>query len=200
MSELLNSINWIDITFIILFLGMIYKGARTGVGSQLLSLAGWVVLLFCSINYYQELSTAIFGFLLQRLSRPFSFFAISVVILFLIKTFERLFHVISGDGVAFIERIGGVIIAAIRAFILFGIVGLFMLLIPLNSANKLVEESRFAMPVIDFDLRIYSWLTGRLDFVENRDKDAVLKEFLTPPVEKKKEKEKMVKNETQDAV
>ena len=196
MPAVINNINWLDITFIVIFLGMIYKGSRTGVGSQLLSLAGWVALVFCAINYYSFLSTAIFGFLLQRWSRPFSFFAISAVILFAIKTIERIFHVISGDDVAFIERMGGVIIAAIRAFIFFGVIGLFILLVPMEASNKVINESRFAMPVIDFDLRIYSWLTERLDFTEKRSKSAVLKQFSTPPVEKKKG----IKNETKDAV
>ena len=78
--ELIKDINWLDILFVILLLGMIYKGARTGVGGQLLSLAGWCLLLFTSITYYNIVSTAIFGFLLQKWAKPITFFAIALII------------------------------------------------------------------------------------------------------------------------
>jgi uncharacterized membrane protein required for colicin V production len=66
LPDILNQINWIDIFFLILLLGMVYKGLKTGVGGQVIALIGWFVLVFMSLKYYSVVSEALFGFLLQK--------------------------------------------------------------------------------------------------------------------------------------
>ena len=117
MSAALTDINWLDILFVILLLGMVYKGLRTGVGSQLLSLAGWFVLLFVSIGYYKVLSEAIFGSVLQKWAKPVSFFVISAGIFTVVKILERAFNVITSEEHAAIERVGGALVEIGRAHV-----------------------------------------------------------------------------------
>lgn len=180
VPAILNEINWLDIVFVILFLGMVYKGARTGVGSQILSLAGWFVLLFVSIGYYSFLSEAIFGFMLQAWAKPVSFFVISAAMFTVIKFLERVFNVISGEEIASIEKIGGVLVAALRASIFCGIIAILLLLVPLEYTRiSVTEGSKTAMFFVDLDSRIYSWMTSVTGLPKKADKDDVINGFLT---------------------
>ncbi|MEA3488963.1 MAG: CvpA family protein [Candidatus Omnitrophota bacterium] len=185
MPEILKSFNWLDILFVILLLGMIYKGSRTGVGGQILSLVGWFVLLFISIGYYRLLSEAIFGFLLQKWAKPVSFFLISVIIFTVIKFLERVFNVISDGELAIIERIGGALVASLRACLLFGVIGILLLLIPIDYARITVtEKSRTGMFFVDIDAQIYSWISDVTGVPAKRTKDELLNEFLATEKEK----------------
>ena len=181
MPDILKQVNWIDILYVILFLGMIYKGIRTGVGGQILSLVGWFILVFLSIGYYDFLSRGLFGFLLQDWARPLSFFIISVVIFIAIKFVERLFHVVPGEEVAAIEKIGGALVSAIRASMLFGIIGIFILLLPVDYARtSALEGSKACMFFVEFDAQIYSWMTNITGISGKKDKDEVIDGILYP--------------------
>lgn len=183
MPDVIKQVNWIDILYVILFLGMVYKGIRTGVGGQILSLIGWFMLTFLSIGYYDFLSRGLFGFLLQDWARPLSFFIISALIFIVIKFIERLFHVISGEEVAAIEKIGGALVAAIRASILFGIIGIFILLLPLDYAKEAATGgSKSCMFFVEFDAQIYSWMTN-ITGIDKKDKDEVIDGILYPESE-----------------
>ena len=190
MPEILNSINWIDIIFVILFLGMVYKGTRTGVGGQILSLIGWIVLIFVSIRYYTFVSEAFFGFLLQQWAKPLSFFAIGVSVFVLIKFVERIFSVVSGSELAALEKLGGAVVAAIRAFVFFGAIGIFILLIPLDYARySAMDASRSCMFFVGFDASIYSMITDIIGIDDQKKtKDDVISEILsvTEPEKDKK--------------
>jgi len=184
----LTNINWLDILFIILLLGMVYKGLRTGVGGQLLSLVGWFILIFVSIGYYSFLSEAIFGFLLQKWAKPVSFFVISAALFTVIKILERVFNIIVGEELALIERIGGALVASLRAFIFFGIIGIMLLLVPLDYVRQsAVEGSRTCMFFVGLDAQIYSWMTGIVGISEQKTKDEVVEGILVATEQSVKE-------------
>jgi len=190
LPEIFTEFNWIDVLFIILLTGMVYKGAKTGVSGQLLSFFGWVLILFVSIEYYCFLSEAIFGFLLQRWSKPISFLLISVIIFVSVKVLERVLNIISGDEVASIERVGGVLLAFVRAFILFGLIGIQLLLIPVDKVRlSATEGSKTCMFFVHMDVQIYSWIKGmiklsssdgdeREDNGKSVDTDSTIKQFM----------------------
>ena len=159
MPDILQSINWLDIIFIILLLGMVYKGIQTGVGGQIFSLLGYVILLFVSIGYYKFASEAIFGFLLQDWAKPISFLGISVLIFVVTKFVERIFNITKGEDLAGIEKIGGVLVAAFRAVILCGAIGIFFLLTPISYLqNSASVGSMTSMYFVKADISTYSWL------------------------------------------
>ena len=179
MPETLNNFNWIDVVFVILLLGMLYKGAKVGVGGQVLSLAGGLFLVFAAVGYYAFLSEAIFGFMLQKWAKPLSFFIIGALIFIMTKLLERVFSIIAGEEVAVIERIGGVIVAGIRAVVLFGLLGMLFLLVPIDSVNAAASEgSETCMFFVNADAQIYSWMSGIAGGSGKKTKDEIVREFL----------------------
>jgi uncharacterized membrane protein required for colicin V production len=181
LPDIITEVNWIDIIYVILFLGIVYKGTRTGVGGQLLSLAGWIVLLFVSIKYYSLVSEALFGFLLQSWAKPLSFLIIGVVGFVLIKFLERVFSVVAGSELSSFERIGGALVAVVRAFVFFGAIGIFLLLVPVDIArDSVIYGSKSGMFFVEFDAGIYSMITEVTgDADSKRSKDDVIKEILS---------------------
>ena len=173
LPDIITDVNWIDIIYVILFLGIVYKGTRTGVGGQLLSLAGWIVLIFVSIRYYALVSEALFGFLLQSWAKPLSFLIMGVLVFVLIKFLERVFSVVTGSELSSFERIGGALVAAVRAFVFFGAIAIFMLLIPLEIArDSVIYGSKTSMFFVGFDAGIYSMIsevTGADGHKKSRD-------------------------------
>ncbi|MGB2630740.1 MAG: CvpA family protein [Candidatus Omnitrophota bacterium] len=181
MSTLIQNINWLDIVFIILLLGMGYKGASIGVGGQILSLVGWVLLLFTSLTFYTKLSTDIFGFLTQDWARPVSFVIIAGTIFVIIKVLEKISGMISGEDLAPIEKFGGIVIASVRACLFFGVIGIMFLLMPLDFTRTAVVEGSFSgMFFVNLDAKIYSTMTGRLGLTEKQTGKGVVKTILSP--------------------
>jgi len=180
LPEILQSINWIDIVFVILLLGMVYKGTRTGVGGQILSLCGMFVLIFLSIRYYKIISEALFGFLLQDWARPVSFFVIAALVFVAVKFLERVFNVLNAEELASIEKIGGAIIAGCRALMLFGAIGILLLLIPINYIQESAAEGSWScMFFVKADVRIYDWIS-KVSGLEKEDQtDEILTQILT---------------------
>lgn len=180
LPAILQDINWLDVLFVILLLGMVYKGSGVGVGGQILSLIGWFALIFVPIRYYSLLSEAIFGFLLQRWAKPLSFLLIVIVIFTIIKVLERISSIVSGEELALIERAGGVLVATLRAITLFGIIGMQLLLVPIDSVHLWVtQDSKTCMFFVNLDANVYSWMTGIIGKPEKkREKDEIVREFL----------------------
>jgi len=159
LLEILKEINWIDIFFLILLLIMVYKGTRTGVGGQILSFIACFALIFASIGYYVLLSEAIFGFMLQRWAKPISFFGICVSIFIITKILERILSIAREGEFGTIEKVGGAFVAALRAFALFGLIGMFLLLIPSGYMHTAVtKDSKTCMFFINMDASIYGWM------------------------------------------
>ena len=180
MSTFIQGLNWLDVVFVILLLGMIYKGVRTGVGGQILSLVGWLLLLFASLSYYNIVSKAIFGFLLQRWSKPVSFFAIAALIFIIIKIVERVVSTASEGEAASLEKIGGAAVACLRAVLLFGLIGMLLLLIPIDFTRvSVIKKSRTGMFFVNADAKIYSLMTGYFGLSRKRTKNEIVKELLS---------------------
>lgn len=179
MPDILHNINWVDIVFVILLLGMVYKGARTGVGGQLLSLCGMFALIFLSIGYYKFISEAIFGSLLQDWAKPISFFAISALVFVAIKVLERVFSVLHAEELASIEKIGGALISLFRAIMLFGAIGILLLLIPVNYVQtSALEGSWSCMFFVKADVKIYSWIAKVSGLAKEDQTDEILTQLL----------------------
>ena len=179
MPDILHNINWLDIIFVILLLGMVYKGTRTGVGGQVLSVAGYLILLFISIGYYKITSEAIFGFLLQAWAKPISFLGISMVILVMTKFLERIFSVISGEELAGIEKIGGALVSVFRAAILCGAIGIFLLLTPIDYLQTAaLTGSKTCMFFVKTDIDIYTWLAKVTGLNKEAKSDDILEQIL----------------------
>jgi uncharacterized membrane protein required for colicin V production len=180
LPAILNGINWIDIIFIILFIGMGYKGSRVGVGSQIFTLAGWVLILFVSIAYYGDMARIIFAFLSPQWAKPVSFLVIAATIFTVIKLIERLFVVPEAEGLAPIERIGGVLTSAIKAFLFFGVVGVLLLMVPSPEIHKAASvKSKTCMFFVSMDVKIYDWVASTVGMSGAKKHDQVMEDLLS---------------------
>ncbi len=179
MSTIFSGVNWLDVLFLTILLGMIYKGSRTGVGSQFLSLAWLLILVYVSICYYDTLAAKIFGFMAQNWARPIAFFVIFFVFILVIKFFEMIFNVSNVENLAPIERIGGAVIASLRAFLLLGLVSTQLLLLPGSFLRDSVAKgSKTGMMLVNLDVGIYCWMSSHLKFVKVKKRTEIIEEIL----------------------
>lgn len=154
---MLEQFVWLDVFFIILLLGTVYKGSQMGVGAQMLSLAGYLFLLYVVMGHYIMVSEALFGFLLQNWAKPFSFVILTITVFFFIKVIQRLFSATGQEQMAVIERAGGMLVALFRSGILIGIISTALLLVPSERVNALAAEaSFFSRHFVSMNLKVYS--------------------------------------------
>ena len=154
---------------------MVYKGLRTGVGGQMISLAGTVVLVYVSISFYTYISNALFGFLLQKWAKPVSFFIISMVVFTITKLLERLLSAVDGEGLAAIEKIGGILVSSVRAFLIFGVIGICLLQVPVDFISTAVKDgSKTAMMFVKLDMKIYRVVSDLIGTPSEKEQDKIL--------------------------
>lgn len=180
MPEIFQNINWIDVLFVILLMGICYKGSRVGVGGQIIALTCWFVLIFVAIGYYREISEVLFGFLLQKWARPLSFFCISVIFYILIKVLEKTFNISGTEELSPIERILGGGIALLRGFMFCGAVSILIVISPFYSIrDKVVQESKTGMFFLEMDVDIYSKIAKGVGIAKEDRKEDEMNEILT---------------------
>ena len=179
LPTILRELIWVDLFFLILLLGMIYKGVRSGVAGQIVPLVGTFVLIFISIGYYKSSSEAFFGSMLQDWAKPVSFFLICSLVLFVFKIIDKLFNFKSSDDMAIIERIAGIAIAVVRTVILGGAVSLFLFLVPIEMINNAVKvESKAALRLATIDIDIYCVMSELVNKNIMSEKDIINREFI----------------------
>ncbi|MFH1846163.1 MAG: CvpA family protein [Candidatus Omnitrophota bacterium] len=179
MPDIIQEANWIDIFFVILLLGMVYKGLQSGVGNQILSLIGYFILLFFSIGYYELVSNAIFGFLLQKWTRPVAFILIAAIVFIATKLLQRIFSIMSSEQLAPLDRIGGAVLAGVRSCLVCGIIGIFFLLTPIEPLRgSIIHGSKTGMYFVDMDIKLYSWMIESLGMNTKEDADALVNKMI----------------------
>lgn len=182
MPEILQQLNWVDYLFVILLLGILYEGLRWGVSGQVLSLAGWIGMLFVSVTYYSRVSESIFGSNLQKWALPISFFLIAAGIFIGVLLVDRAIKAKKEGEISFTDRIAGAGVGALKALILFGVITMQILLVPSDTAHSAVTKgSKSAMFFLNANAEIYSWMTGKFDITRKRDREDIVNEFLSPP-------------------
>lgn len=162
MSDILRNINWLDIVFIILLSGMVYKGSKIGVSGQLVSLIGLLTILYTSLTFYSVLSGSVFGFLLSKWAKPISFFVISAALSMIVKILRRVIRLTGDDELSAIESFGGIVVASFRAVIFFGLISTQLILTPIGFLNTSVSDgSKSAMFFIKRNVDIYCLMKFR---------------------------------------
>jgi uncharacterized membrane protein required for colicin V production len=168
LADYISSINWLDILYLVIMLGMVYQGSRAGVGNQLLSLAWIFIVIFLSIGFYVSFANNAFGFMKQCYARPIAFCIIAGMLFLLTMFLEKIFQADTVEALSPFERILGSVIAGIRACLIFGVISIFLLLLPFGSLRKAVSvESNSAMFFTTLDVNIYCWLSDKLDIAKD---------------------------------
>lgn len=179
MPQILQETNWVDVVFVVVLVWMTYKGARTGVGGQIFSIIGNVALVFVTIAYYAFFPEAIFGFLLQKWTKPAAFFVIAMGVFLSTKALERVFNISGREDLAPVDRLCGAFMALLRGSMLCGVIGLLLLLVPIDTMRAAVtQESKSGMFFVNVDAQIYSWITELQPEDNRKKKDEVVNDFL----------------------
>jgi len=172
LPELLKQINWVDALFIVIFLGTVLRGAKTGVGSQLLALAGWVAIMYVSVRYHPLVSEAIFGFMLQGWAKPLSFFAVAAAGFVVQKLVERIFSAVLASELSIFEKLGGAVVAGVKAVVLCGMIVFFLLLVPVDyMVESVMEGSKSSLRLLEVDAVLYRAIDGLLLPEEGKESD-----------------------------
>jgi len=107
-----------------------------------------------------------------------------LVLLGLIKILEKGFNIQHAENLAPIERIGGAVVSIMRVFLIFGIIGMQLLLIPVGGLHdSILKGSKTAMFFVRIDADIYSLTTRYVDFVEDLTAEEVIAIFSKPEKE-----------------
>jgi len=160
---------------------MLYKGSKTGVVYQFVSLLGWIGILFVSLeNYSRVCNGGIIVLFLNNWAKPLSFFSISLGCIFLFKILEKFLKIFVDDkeNISKLEKLVAMFLSFLKACVFFGMVSILCLLMPVRSVNNsVISTSKFAMFFVNFDVQIYSWITFFTNKKGAKDKDDVIHSF-----------------------
>ena len=163
LSSYLNSISWPDVVFVAIVIITVFNGFRAGVGVQILSLLLWIACAYAAIGYYPFVASKISGLGMDEWAKAISFFAICAASVLILRMVNLILKTENAPALAPIERLGGVVIASLRACLLVGIIGIQLLLIPIDTVRSVVrEESKTGMFFVRFDTSVYYWINERL--------------------------------------
>ena len=167
MADLFSGINWLDVSFSIILLTIVFKGYRIGVSGQLIPLAWCVLLIFTTFGYFSSLASNLPSFISPEWGRAVSFFAILAAMYLLIKIAGKVLKIekIEGD-ISLIEKAGGIFMAAMRAFLIFGVLGMQLLILPVENLNDSVTMgSKTGALFVAIDANIYRWIAEKASFM-----------------------------------
>jgi len=90
-----------------------------------------------------------------------------------------MFNVIHGEELAPIEKVGGAILASLRAGMFFGVIGILLLLAPVDYLQtSVMERSKTCMFFVNMDVAIYSKMTNLFGVPKKVTKEEVLRDML----------------------
>ncbi len=181
LPTILKNISWVDILFLILLLEMIYKGSRVGIGSQLISFTSLVITLFVCITYYGATANEYFGTWLDTAAKAVAFFVIAFSIFIVSKVVDRMISIRGAGELATLERVVGAGAAVLRAFLLFGLISIQLLLLPAESVrNLVVNKTKSCVYFVEFDTKIYLMMSKILRRPPEKEKKELINAYLVP--------------------
>lgn len=179
MADLFSGISWLDVSFSLILLVIIFKGYRLGVGSQIIPLIWCFLLIFATFGYFSALASRLPSLLTPEWARAFSFFVILAAMYLVIKVAGRALKIEKIEGnISIIEKTGGIFMAAVRAFLIFGVLGTQLLLLPVESLRSSVTEfSKTGALFVAIDLGIYRWIAEKAGFMSPGDPEEITQYF-----------------------
>ncbi len=161
MSEILSSINWVDIFILILLLRIGYVSSNIGVGKQLIPFLVTFFAFIISLRVYDDAAR----FLYDRFSFPveFSRFFVYLVILVIYFVICRvMWNILSifsrsdGASVSGVEKAGGAFIGIARALGIICMAVILFALTPVKFVESSVAGSFSGTFVLETASKIYS--------------------------------------------
>ena len=166
--ELPVSINWIDITIIIILIIALVQGIRTGLIRSIFNVAGVAAGIFLAMMYYAPLGSFILDYigLPQIAVEVFSFIVIFSVTAVLVNIVGTIFHAVTGFSLIRVaDKVGGSSIGLVIGLTIIGIALILLTSFPVYAEfPDQVEQSYMAPTIINMTTYIYDELSNVLPF------------------------------------
>ena len=178
LSNLLGSLNFVDLLAFLIVIRFMYIGSIIGVGAQCLPLlwsffafSSLIVLYPCFSSWLQSTFSLSFG-----LSVFISLVLIFMVFLFIRILLSRLGKPSFPAQLINIEKYFGVVIAFIRSMFIVGIVCMFLASVPILEIEDKVQKSYFGEKILVGDTRVVYALVEHIPLPKGikEDSDTVL--------------------------
>ncbi|MFA5059025.1 MAG: CvpA family protein [Candidatus Omnitrophota bacterium] len=157
-TEIIKSLNWIDILVGLIAVRIIYIGIKNGFVTELFKLLAVVSSIFISLHYYTKLA----DFLNEKIHLSLSvaeFIAfgslwviVMVVFKFLRDGFLMLLHI---EAHSVLDRWGGLVLSVVRALLLCSLTLLFLTVTGVEYFKKNIDKSLTGERLLSLSPKIY---------------------------------------------
>ncbi|MDP8260043.1 MAG: CvpA family protein [Candidatus Gygaella obscura] len=147
IKEIIYRLNWVDICIVVLFVRLIFIGAKTGFPTELLKLIGLVSGSIISFHYYVSFGAWV-NAKVNMPKAPVEF--VSYIVILVVSLFSfvlirnlilRLVHI---EAVSTVNRWGGLLLSILRAVFLCSAIIIGMLIIDNDYLKRSIDTSFFS--------------------------------------------------------
>ncbi len=158
IKEIISKLNWVDICIIVLFIRLIYIGAKTGFPTEFFKFIGLVFGSIIAFHYYANIAAWV-NIKVNLPKMPVEFVSylvvliVSLVLFVLIRNLIlRLIHI---EAVSTVNRWGGFLLSVLRAGFLCSAIIIGMLITNNGYLKKSIETSFFSKKVVMLGPNVY---------------------------------------------
>lgn len=170
LVNILRQFNWLDIFVVIFLMRVFYIAGKNGLLIELFKFMGTLAAVYLSLHYYTDLSDKFLSLLhplKERMPLEFSDFICFIVLAAAGYTLFALLHniffrFVKVEATASLNRIGGLVLGAFRAYLLIGLIMFAMAISTVAYLQTSVKESFTATYFLRAAPDTYGWLWDRL--------------------------------------
>lgn len=165
--DIIRHINWVDVLAIILILRISYVCSQAGLTHEIFPLIGNAAVLVLSLHFYARVGNIInknAPIIPISLSYFLSFVGIAIVLIIIYKLLNALLNmVLTMEWHPSIEKIGGLIVGVIKAFVVTSLILAMLALAPLPYFQRSIrEKSLTGLQILRIGPAMYGRLAGIL--------------------------------------
>jgi len=158
--DIIKHINWVDILAVIIIIRMSYAAFREGLAHELFPLFATIFVMVLSLRYYSSFGSVISKQLFNvsiQFSNFVSFLMIAIASMLVLNLINALLNnIVKVQWNPIIEKFGGLIFGAVRAFITASLVLIILALMPLPYFQRSIKDkSLIGMHVLGIGPSIY---------------------------------------------
>lgn len=189
--DILRSINWIDVLVVILILRISYVGFRNGLSHEIFPFSSAIIISIIGLNYYHKIGSYISSNLVKMpiaLSDFLSFLILILATGFILKLVRVVLdNIIKVEWHPLVERLGGALLAMLRAVVVTSLVLITIALMPFSYLQwSIRDRSLIGMYALRAAPEIYdrfSWfIPGIKAKGDKLDKEALIDELVSDKI------------------
>ncbi|HLD69555.1 MAG TPA: CvpA family protein [Candidatus Omnitrophota bacterium] len=157
-SDLISSINWIDLLIIGFGIRIIYIGIKNGFAAELFKLAGVLCAIFVTFHYYSGLARLLHSYISvsESLLVVLCYGVLLTLVLLLFKLMrEGAMALFKVQAHPLLDQWGGFVISLVRSLLVGSLVLVSLQIIPIDYLQKNGKKSFFHPYLFDLSLKFY---------------------------------------------